>query len=172
MTFFYRGAKERPAPVRSRIAIRLATTLVLAAYPAGCIALLVAPETVSGPGVALREGLWLALLLTAFGAFSFIAPSYQQRIVGEEASRLDEFELQVRQRAYAFSYKVFSALTLLGLIYLASSLDIASGRGLELWRPSSFDHWNAIIWGAILYAFVLPTAYVAWTMKPPLPADA
>ena len=172
MTFYYRGAKERPAPVRSDLAIRVATALVLIAYPAGCIALLLAPDTSPEPGFVIGELIWAVLLLTTLGAFAFIAPSYQQRIVGEETDRLDEFEMQTRQRAYAFSYKAFTALSLIGLIYLASSLDIAEGAGLDLWRPTSFEHWSAIIWGALLYAFVLPTAYIGWTMKAPKNLDA
>lgn len=168
MTFYYRGPTERPAPIRSDFAIRFATTLALLAYPAGCLVLLITPDATSESGQVFGEALWLVLLLTALGAFVYIAPSYQQRIVGEQADRLDEFELQVRQRAYAFSYRAFSALSLIGLIYLALSFDIAQSMGVSLWRPVSSDHWNAIIWGALLYAFVLPTAYIGWTMKAPL----
>lgn len=172
MTFYYRGPTERPAPIRSEFAIRFATTLALLAYPAGCLVLLIAPDATSEPGLVIGEVIWLALLLTALGAFAYIAPSYQQRIVGEVADQLDEFELQMRQRAYAFSYRVFAALSLIGLIYLALSFDIAQSLGVSLWRPASSDHWNAIIWGVLLYAFVLPTAYIGWTMKAPKNLDA
>jgi hypothetical protein len=167
MTFYYRSPQERPAPVRSGFAIRLASSLALLAYPAGCLSLLFAPDAAAGPAGMIGALAWLALLLTSLGAFVYLAPSYQQRIVGEQADKLDEFELQLRQRAYAFSYKVFTGLCLVGLIYLAISLDVADSGRFGLWRPSSFDHWNAIIWGAILYAFILPTAYIAWTVKAP-----
>jgi len=166
MTFYYRGPTERPAPIRSKFAIRFATTLALLAYPAGCLVLLFTLDAAE-PGQVFGQAVWLVLLLTALGAFAYIAPSYQQRIVGEQEDRLDEFELEMRQRAYAFSYRAFSALSLIGLIYLALSFNIAQSMGLSLWRPASSDHWNAIIWGVLLYAFVLPTAYIGWTMKAP-----
>tara|TARA_E500000318_G_scaffold103121_1_gene107904 strand:+ start:407 stop:751 length:345 start_codon:yes stop_codon:yes gene_type:complete len=87
MTFFYRSPQERPAPVRSGFAIRLASSLALLAYPAGCLSLLFAPDAAAGPAGMIGALAWLALLLISLGAFVYLAPSYQQRIVGEQADK-------------------------------------------------------------------------------------
>jgi hypothetical protein len=44
----------------------------------------------------------------------------------------------------------------------------SSAERVSLWTPSTFDHWNAIIWGALLYAFFLPAAVLAWTAPAPV----
>lgn len=164
MSFFYRGPRGE-APRRSPALMRLATGAVLILYPAGCLVRLVwggAPPT--GASV-IADIAGLGLILAALLAFALVAPSSLQRIVGEQASALDEFELDLRRRANAFAYQVFAALTLLGLIYMAIASD---AERLTLWTPSNFDHWNALIWGALLLCFVLPTAYLAWTAPAPI----
>lgn len=165
MTFFYRGPSGRIAR-RSTFGMRLASALALIAYPLGGAAVIAAPDAAE-TGLVLGEAVWLGCLLLTIASLVWMAPSYLQRIAGDEAKNLDEFELDLRRRAYAFAYQAFAALTLAGLIYLASALDFMDGRGIELWRPQTFDHWNAIIWGTILYAFVLPTAYLAWAAPAP-----
>lgn len=47
------------------------------------------------------------------------------------------------------------------IFYLAVANDETR---LTLWAPQSYEHWNTIFWGVLLYAFTLPTAYLAWTM--------
>ncbi len=170
MTFFYRGPKGRIAR-RSTFGMRLATTLVLTAYPLGCIAQLIWRDETSASDLVMGEAIFLACMIVAIGSFIFIAPSYLQRIAGDEAKNLDEFEQHLRRRAYAFSYQAFTALTLCGLLYLAIALDAVDSGALALWRPETFEHWNAIIWGALLYAFVLPTAYLAWAAPSPALED-
>jgi len=170
MTFFYRG-KSTAAAQRSRAGMRIATSLVLIAYPLACIGQLIWPDQTPEPGLTFGERFWIAGLIIAFGAFIYIAPSYLQRIAGEVSNELDEFELALRRKAYAWSYMVFTAMTLIGLIYLAIALDASHSRALQLWTPTTFDHWNGLIWGAILYAFVLPTAYLAWAAPRPDPFD-
>jgi hypothetical protein len=167
MPFYYRGQSDR-APVRSRLAMRITTLAALSAYPAGCVLQILFPDTTPGPGLTVGEGVGYALLAVSLLAFAFIAPSWLQRIVGEETKRLDEFEMDLRRRAYTFSYSVFAALAVLFAIYMALSVDLAESGKLQLWVPVTYDHWNAIFWGAMLYAFVLPTAWLAWAGPAPM----
>ena len=134
--------------------MRALTGFVLLAYPAGAVVQLVMPDTTPEPGLVAGEIAGFALILLALLAFAFIAPSSLQRIVGEQSKHLDEFEMELRRRANALAYQIFSALTLVGLLYFGIASD---SERLPLWMPGSFDHWNAIMWAAILYAFVLPT---------------
>jgi hypothetical protein len=161
MPFFYRGKSDQ-APQRSRFTMRIATLTALLAYPAGCVIQLAFPDTTPDPGLTGGEIAGFTLLAVSILAFCFIAPSWLQRIVGEEAKRLDEFEMDLRRRAYTFSYSVFAGLAVLFAIYMALSVDLADSGKLQLWVPVTYDHWNAIFWGAMLYAFVLPTAWLAW----------
>lgn len=138
---------------------RLATSLAIIGYPAGALILL------QGDPQAKIAVAGYALLALALAAFWYLAANPLQRIVGEEAVRLDEFELDLRRRAYAFGYSTFTALTALAIFYLAVASD--SGRVGPLWTPSTFEQWSAVMWGALLYIFVLPTAYLAWTVRPP-----
>ncbi|MEQ8404626.1 MAG: hypothetical protein RKE49_05975 [Oceanicaulis sp.] len=165
MSFYYRKAGGKPWVVR-RGAMRLLTATALLAYPAGCLTLLLAPDTTPEPSLTGGEIAGFGLFLLAIASFAVIAPSSFQRIVAEEAKHLDEFEMDLRRRANAMAYQIFTALTLLGLIYLGIASD--SEARIAFWTPSTFDHWNAIIWGAILYAFVLPTAVLAWVAPAPV----
>lgn len=168
MPFYYRGPKDS-APARSRWAIGLATLTTLFAYPAGCIVLLVVHDTTPEADLAAVEIAGFGLILLAFIGFAFTLPSWFQRVVGEERGRLDEFEMALRRKAYAFSYIAFAGTMLIGAIYMALGAD-ADGSGLiTLWVPSTYDHWNAIFWGVFIYAAVLPTAYLAWAGPEPLP---
>lgn len=161
MSFFYRG-KSGAAPQRSRATMRVATLAALIAYPAGCVMQLLFPDTTPEPGLTAGEIAGFGLLAISLLAFCFIAPSWLQRIVGEQTKLLDEFEMDLRRRAYTFSYSVFASLAALFAIYMALSVDLAASGKLQLWTPTTYDHWNAIFWGAMLYAFVLPTTWLAW----------
>lgn len=161
MPFFYRGPQDK-TPNRSRSGMRVATTLALAAYPLGCVLRLVLSDTSPEPGLTVGEMAGFALILTSLAAFCFIAPSWLQRIVGEETRRLDEFELDLRRRAYAFSYQAFTGLTVLFAVYMGFAADQDGSGVMTLWTPTTFDHWSAIFWGAMLYAFILPTAWLSW----------
>lgn len=167
MSFYYRKAGGKPFAVPPSL-MRLVTLAALAAYPAGCLAVALAPETTPGSGLAAGAIAGYALFGLALTCFVVIAPSSLQRIVGEEASRLDEFELDLRRRANAMAYQIFTGLTLTALIYLAIASD---GAGDRFWTPTGFDQWNAVIWGALLYAFVLPTAVLAWIAPAPVGED-
>ena len=167
MPLFYRGPKDH-TPARSRWAIRLATLTTLTAYPAGCIVQLVVPDTTPEAGLTAGEIAGFTLILLAFIGFAFTVPSWFQHIVGEERGRLDEFEMSLRRKAYAFSYLAFCALALIGAIYMALGAQADGSGFVTLWVPSTYDHWNAIFWGAFVYAAILPTAYLAWTGPEPL----
>ena len=161
--FYYRKS-QKPMHV-SRWMMRGLTGFVLLAYPAGAIIQLIMPDTTPEPGLTPGEIADYGLIVLALLAFAFIAPSSLQRIVGEQTKNLDEFELDMRRRANALAYQMFTMLTLVGLLYFGIASD---SERLDLWMPSSFDHWNAIIWAAILYAFVLPTAVLAWIAPAPV----
>lgn len=167
MPFYYRDRSGR-SPVRSRWTIRLATLTTLAAYPAGCIVQLVLPDTTPQAGLTLGEITGFALIVLAFIGFAITAPSWFQRIVGEQSERLDEFEMAMRHKAYAFSYLTFSGLALIGAIFMALAAGQDGSAPITLWVPSTYDHWNAIFWGMFVYAAVLPTAYLAWAGPAPL----
>ncbi|MEO1039161.1 MAG: hypothetical protein AAFX09_06410 [Pseudomonadota bacterium] len=167
MTFFYRGPSGR-IPARSADLMRLATSVALIAYPLGCLIQLIFPDTSPEAGLSWGEGGGFALIILALFAFVIIAPSQLQRITGEEAKALDEFEINLRRRAYTFAYQVFAAIVLVGILYTAIAVDTLDSDRFTLWVPTSYDHWNAVFWGAVLYAFVLPTAYLAWTAPAPI----
>lgn len=166
MSFYVRS---RTGGLRSSGLLRLTTTLALAAYPAGGVLM------IAGPAAGLSEAAsslgGYALIALSLLCFALIAPSYFQRIAGEQTRLLDERELDLRRRAYAFAYQGFTVLALLGVIYLAIATDTHPGRRIELWTPHAYEHWNTIFWGVMLYAFVLPTAWLSWAAPAPIGED-
>lgn len=167
MPFYYRGKKERRAP-RSHAVMRVTTLAALLAYPAGCLCLMAFPDITPEPGLTPGEITGYALILLSVLAFGAIAPSWLQRIVGEETRLLDEFELDLRRRAYVFSYQALTAAAAVFVFYMAVAIDFEATGRLTLWTPAAYDHWNAIFWGVLLYAFVLPTAWLAFAAPAPL----
>lgn len=85
MRFYYRGKNDRRAP-RSQAVMRIATLTALLAYPAGCVIQLMFPDTTPEPGLTGGEIGGFALIGLSLLAFGLIAPSWLQRIVGEEKS--------------------------------------------------------------------------------------
>lgn len=160
MSFYIRTSSGRTAP-RSRTSMRLATTITLAGYPLGALITLNAPLAGEGSAAFVLHMVGLALIVTAIFAFAYIAPSYMQRIVGEQVSELDDLERDLRQKAYAVAYHVLTGLVAASIFYMAVANDQTR---LTLWAPDSYTHWNTIFWGVLLYCFTLPTAYLAWTM--------
>ena len=79
--------------------------------------------------------------------------------------------MDLRRKAYAFSYWVFAAMAIVGALYMGLAADTDGDGLITLWKPTTYDHWNAIFWGAMLYAVVLPTAYLAWAGPGPLDDD-
>ena len=164
MSFYYRRADGKPVNLPIFV-MRLLTTLALAAYPAGCLLMLLAPGATEASDLVLGEIGGFALILVALLSFGLVAVSSLQRIVGEQTKHLDEFEMDLRRRGNAVAYQLFAGLTLLGLLYLGVA---TSAERVSLWTPSTFDHWNAVIWGALLYAFILPTTVLAWIAPAPV----
>ena len=78
--------------------------------------------------------------------------------------RLDERQVQVRDRAYLDGYRIFAVLVVAGLLLLGILPQIA-GHPVEL----SFQVVLPFLLGAILYAFLIPSAVVAWTEPEPVP---
>ncbi len=107
-----------------------------------------------GSAVADIGGLALVALAVIL-AISMLNTTFQ-RIVGEERSMLDEFELSLRAKAMETAYAMLAGLVVTLCIYGA----IATDKGG--WMPGSYDHWNALFWGLFLYASLLPTAILAW----------
>ncbi|HET7816817.1 MAG TPA: hypothetical protein VFK58_04500 [Sphingomicrobium sp.] len=142
----------------SALAARTVSTLALAGYPAGALILRFAPDSIAAS--AIGYGLILLALVMA----AMLSGSAVQRIASERPSQLDEFELALRGRAMGFSYACFTGLTLLAVLYAG----IASDAGG--WVPSTYEEFNGLFWGVFLYAAVLPSAFLAWTMGRDEPA--
>ncbi|MGP1275148.1 MAG: hypothetical protein ACQRW7_07000 [Caulobacterales bacterium] len=160
MSFYLRTASGK-TPQRSRTSMRLATSLTLGGYPLGALIALNAPLAGEGGGALALNIAGLGFIVLAIAGFAYIAPSYMQRIVGEQVCELDDLERDLRQKAYAFAYHVLTGLVAAAIFYLAVANDETR---LTLWAPDSYTHWNTIFWGVLLYSFTLPTAYLAWTM--------
>lgn len=155
----------------SRSGIRIATTTALIAYPLGCIAFLLLPDRFDFIGGGL--------LILAFLGFAYTLPSYIQRVAlmpqvlrfVDKDCQLDELEIDLRRRAQAFAYQVFSILVLGGIMYLVIASDRANSEASDIWMPAVDDHWLAILFGALFYALLLPLAYLAWRMPKPVVDD-
>lgn len=165
--FFFRGKTHKSAH-RSNVTMRVATAVALVGYPAGAMIHLLFPDVTPEAGLTGGEIAGFALMGLSLLAFCVIAPSNLQRIVGEERKHLDEFEMDLRRKSYTFGYWVLCSLVALFAIYMALGADSDGDGMFTLWMPSTYDHWNAIFWGAMLYAVVLPTTYLAWAGPAPL----
>jgi hypothetical protein len=143
------GPRDRSVEV-----VRTCTAASLIAYPCGALLLALGTDTVT---TALAG---YGLILLSLIAYAPLIGTSLQRIVGEDAKLLDEYELRLRGRALSASYTVLSAMVLLLVIYAA----IASDKGY--WVPDSYDAFNGLFWGIFLYASVLPTAVLSWMVEP------
>lgn len=147
--------------------VRLLIISLYLLYPLGCL-LQLAP--VSGD-----SGKWLSvggllMVVAALIAFAVLAGSSLQRQVQEPESELDERESSERNRAAFQAHSVFSGIVLLGVFYMMLTTDMAEAGKLDLWRPQSGSHWNAIFGGLILLSFTLPGAMLAFRKAPPAEA--
>lgn len=161
---FVRSAKR---PFGRFLSTATSRSLVLALYvfyPAGCVLQLIADEAATG--LALRI-VGLCLVAAAFAAFAALAGSSLQRQAQEPESVLDERELADRNRAAYQAHSVFAGLVLLGLIYLMLRQDLSQNRNLDLWAPTTADHWNALFWGVAMLAMTLPAAFLAFRKSHP-----
>jgi hypothetical protein len=156
MIFYRSPASEAGAAGPSVTTLRTLTAVALAAYPAGALIRTFAPDTPGWQMFALIAG--FGLILLSLIAATPVMGSRLQRIVADEGGRLDEMEMQLRHKALSWSYGVLSGALLLFIVYLAIASDS------DLWRPSGYEEWNGLFWGAFLYVTLLPTARLAWTM--------
>ncbi len=147
---FYRSKSGPKNLSVNKVRILSAASLVF--YPVGALTHVLGPDAFATTLVAF------ALILMAFVAYWPVVSSSLQRIVSEETKMLDEFELRLRGRAMSLAYMTFTALTLIAVIYAA----LASER--DGWVPDSYDEFNGVFWGVLLYASVLPTAILSWTV--------
>lgn len=97
-----------------------------------------------------------ALILSALICAAALVQSSLQRIVAEQPSKLDEYELQLRSRAMNLSYVGFTAFALMAVIYAAIASDLGG------WVPTNYDQFNGLFWGVFLYAVVMPVAVLSW----------
>jgi hypothetical protein len=49
------------------------------------------------------------------------------------------------------------AVVILGVIWIA----IGTDKGYW-WIPTTYNEWNAILWGLFIYTTTLPSAFLAW----------
>ncbi len=134
--------------------VRTVSIASLISYPAGAITLAVGPDT-----AASSIG-GFSLIVASLFCVAVLMRTDLQRIVGEEAIRLDEYERQLRYRAISVAYALVTALALVAIIYAA----IASDKGY--WVPHTYEQYNGLFWGVFLYASVAPTACLAWMVDP------
>ncbi len=147
MIFYRSNASASKLPVGAARALSL---FALAAYPAGALML-----DFSDKSLPASMGGY-ALILSALICVAVLVKSSLQRIVAEQPSKIDEYELQLRSRAMNLSYGGFTALALVAIIYAA----IASDHGG--WVPTNYDQFNGLFWGVFLYAVVMPVAVLSW----------
>lgn len=82
---------------------------------------------------------------------------FRRSLAQSPDEQLDEREVAVRDRAYLESYRVFTALTAIGVLVVAIAPDVLD-RPLEL----TFETVQPVFWGVLHYALVLPSAFIAW----------
>jgi hypothetical protein len=146
--------------MRSRAARRAIVVTLYASYAAlvACFA---------GAG---REGvglLFLALLIplgmilvASFMALSQIALPYSSEGLGVTVPPLDERQLQVRDRAFYRAYQIAASVFGLWVVYDAIA---RTAERQWFWTPTTFNQYQAIVWGYLLLSMTLPSAVIAWT---------
>ncbi len=148
-------SKSREADFELRRPIRRVLVLVtLLGYPVFVAAWLGLPAAgVTGLGWALVVALiGFAVILGAALLYLF-----RRSMAQAPDAQLDERQVRIRDRAFLVAYQLFASLTLLGLIVVAIGSDVIDSP-----ITLTYDIMQPVIWGAILYAIVLPSAVVAW----------
>jgi hypothetical protein len=153
---FYRSPAAQGSNGLSHGSIRALAATALAAYPAGTAML---ARFSGGPGMNSWEAVGYAFIAVALIAALPVLGSPLHRITAENIGQLDEMELQMRYRATGIAFWIFCAGVQIAVLYFA----IASEAGW--WRPTTYEGFNAIFWGVVLYSALLPTAVLAWTTR-------
>lgn len=115
----------------------------------------------SGVGLVFAIGLLPAgaVLLSAFLALSKFALPYSTEGSGRQTALVDERQIQVRDRAFYRSYQVIASLFGLWVVYEAIA---RTNERQWFWVPQTFDEYQAIVWGYLILAMTLPSAFIAW----------
>lgn len=114
------------------------------------------------------EGLWanvpslpaLAFALAAWAGVAVFMRMGRFWLLGNAPDdQLDEREVQVRLRAYSWSYVTLVSLVFVALVLWTVGVDLIDPVSL------SYPQLSAIGWGFFLYGLTLPTAVIAWTER-------
>ncbi len=105
-------------------------------------------------------GLGLGVLLGALGLYQF-----QRSMAHTPDAQLDERQIAIRDRAYLVSYRILATFMLLAIFALSIAPDVLD-RPLAV----TFETMQPLMWGALLYSFILPSAVIAW-QEPDLPGE-
>lgn len=158
------GATARNADAELRRPIRrILVVVAMLGYPVLVLAWLGLPAVgVTGLAWAVLVGaIGLAVLLSAATLYLF-----RRSMAQSPDAMLDERQVRIRDRAYLAAYQVFAGITLIGLLVLG-----IGGDALDAPVTLTFDVMQPLIWGAILYGMILPSAVVAW-QEPDLDEEA
>jgi hypothetical protein len=159
---FIRSSTRPQGRSLSRPVVWTLLSVLYVGYPAGCILRLLHAGLPSAPAWNV---VGVGLITAAFVAFFLLAGSSLQRLAQEQSGKLDERELMQRNRAAYRAYGSLSGVALLGLIYMSLQPDIAK-KDIVLWIPTTYDHWNAVFWGAFILATTLPSVFLSMESDP------
>jgi len=146
--------KSKETRSLSRTARRLSVIALFAGLGAG--AGLMVAGNITG-SLALTLAAVPAYLLAAIAIGLLFTRTRYWRWGNAPDADLDEFELQLRNRAYVHAYATIATLTFLGWVYWDFATD------LGLWLPPSEGGIGAVLmWSYFLFILKLPAALVAW----------
>jgi hypothetical protein len=134
---------------------RLTSTSALVLYPTGALL------RQFGPDAMWADIVGLLMVVTAFGFALWLAGSSIQRIVAEEETQLDEYELKLRYQSIASAYAILSALFL--VLVFSGEVILDLGGSIP---PITDDVFSGLFWLVFLYATLLPTTILAWRLDP------
>ncbi|HEX5829301.1 MAG TPA: hypothetical protein VFY23_17365 [Candidatus Limnocylindrales bacterium] len=149
------GSTSRDADAELRRPVRRLLVLVaMLGYPLLVVAWLGLPAAgITGLPWAIAVGaIGLAVLMASFTLYQF-----RRSMAQSPDAMLDERQVRVRDRAYLVAYQAFAGMTLIVLLLLGIGAD-----ALDAPVTLTYDVIQPLIWGAILYGMVLPSAVVAW----------
>jgi hypothetical protein len=104
------------------------------------------------PWAVTVAALGLGVILSSLALYQF-----RRSMAQAPDAQLDERQIRVRDRAYLDAYRAFAVIVLLVLFVGGIVAD-----WLEPPIPLTYDVVQALMWGALLYSMVLPSAVVAW----------
>jgi hypothetical protein len=160
MTHSVTGSIAAAEPsLRVRRAIVLVAMVGYPAFVAAWVGLPLLGVTGIAWGIAVGV-LGLGVLLAALALYQF-----RRAMAQAPDTQLDERQVRVRDRAYLDAYRVYATVVMLVLLIGAILAD-----GLDQPVALTFDLVQPLIWGAILYGMILPSAVVAW-QEPDLPGE-